>query len=296
MEIELKSLKKAYGTNAAVDNVDFTLKNGIYGLLGANGAGKTTLIRMLCGLLQPTSGETTFNDGLSPKYNQKDSVAGIGYLPQNFCCDPNFTVMDYLMYVSALKGIPLKEATRDIDELLAYLDLSDKRKMPMCKLSGGTRQRVGIAQAFMSKPPLIVLDEPTTGLDPLERIRFRKLLTELSVNRLILFSTHIVSDIEAIAAQIIIMGNGKFLKTGTAEEILLPLDALVWEDAITEQQLREIESMDDTIILNILNHTTGYFTIRYMSQYPLSTTAQRKDPRLEDGYVWYIRNSTGGTY
>ena len=200
MELKIQNITKRYRDKTAVDDVSITLTPGVWGLLGANGAGKTTLMRMLAGILRPSSGRILC-DGvevgtLGAAYREK-----LGYLPQEFGFYPEFTVQDYLEYMAALKGLPRTEAARQIDALLERVSLTEVRRKKIIKLSGGMKRRVGIAQALLNDPEILILDEPTAGLDPGERVRFRNLLSEFAQERIVLISTHIVSDVEYIAAE-----------------------------------------------------------------------------------------------
>ena len=195
MELSLDRLTKQYGRKIAVDCVSATLKPGVYGLLGANGAGKTTLMRMLCAVLESTSGEVLL-DGKEVTSMGADYRNVLGYLPQDFGYYPDLTVYDYMMYISSIKGLKMPFARKKVKQLLNQVGMEKFSKRKMKNLSGGMVRRVGIAQAMLNDPQILVLDEPTAGLDPNERIRFRNLISELSEERLVLLSTHIVSDIE----------------------------------------------------------------------------------------------------
>lgn len=212
MELNVDRLTKQYGSKIAVDRMSFNIKNGVTGLLGANGAGKTTLIRMLCGLLSPTSGDITYN-GNSVKSEAYRDV--LGYLPQDFGYYPEFTGREFLMYFCALKGLNKKAAKVRCDELLKLVALEDKANVKVKKYSGGMKQRLGIAQALINRPEILILDEPTAGLDPKERVRFRNLIEELGKTSIVLLSTHIVSDIEHIADHIIMMRSGQIIWEGS---------------------------------------------------------------------------------
>ena len=219
MELKMTKLTKQFGDFTAVDHMNLTMTNGVYGLLGVNGAGKTTLMRMICTLLQPTSGKITCN-GKDILKMGADYRKLLGYLPQEFGFYPEFTVKDYLLYIAALKGIRPVVAKKRVKELIAKVGLSKAANKKMKKLSGGMKRRAGIAQAMLNDPKILILDEPTAGLDPNERIRFRNLISELSEDRLVLLSTHIVSDVEYIANEIWLMKDGKLLHQGTADELI----------------------------------------------------------------------------
>ena len=211
MELCIDRLTKQYENKIAVDRVSLQLTNGVYGLLGANGAGKTTFMRMLCGILKPTSGTVTF-DGMD--VSSEEYRAELGYLPQDFGYYPDFNGMDFLLYMASLKGLTKTEAKRKSKKLLELVSLSDVAKKKIATYSGGMKQRLGIAQALLNDPKIIILDEPTAGLDPKERVRFRNLIKELGTESIVLLSTHIVSDIEHIADTVLMI-----VFNGSADEI-----------------------------------------------------------------------------
>lgn len=208
MELSIDRLTKQYQNKIAVDRISLRLNTGIYGLLGANGAGKTTLMRMVCGILKPTSGTITF-DGIDVSEERYRSM--LGYLPQDFGYYPEFTGEDFLLYMAALKGMRKPQARRKTVELLKLVSLHDVAKKKIKTYSGGMKQRLGIAQALLNQPKLLVLDEPTAGLDPKERVRFRDLIKDLGKDSIVLLSTHIVSDIEHIADDILMMKSGQLI-------------------------------------------------------------------------------------
>ncbi|MDE6749451.1 MAG: ABC transporter ATP-binding protein [Lachnospiraceae bacterium] len=208
MELVIDRVTKQYKNKIAVDRISVKLQKGVYGLLGENGAGKTTLMRMICGILKPTSGTISF-DGIDVKEESYRSI--LGYLPQDFGYYPEFTGQDFLLYMSALKGIEKPQAKRRAAELLQLTSLQDVAKKKIKTYSGGMKQRLGIAQALLSQPKLLVLDEPTAGLDPKERVRFRNLIEDLGKESIVLLSTHIVSDVEHIADTVMIMKAGQLI-------------------------------------------------------------------------------------
>lgn len=216
MELVIDRVSKQYKNKIAVDRISLKLDKGIYGLLGANGAGKTTLMRMICGILTPTGGTITYN-GID--VSQEEYRAVLGYLPQDFGYYPDFTGRDFLLYMAALKGIGKKEADKKVKELLELVSLADVAKKKIKTYSGGMKQRLGIAQALLNEPQILILDEPTAGLDPKERVRFRNLIAELGKESIVILSTHIVSDIDRIADRILMMNGGKLVFDGTREEI-----------------------------------------------------------------------------
>ncbi len=211
MKLTIDRVSKQYKNLIAVDRISVDLEKGVYGLLGANGAGKTTLMRMICGILKPTSGTITF-DGVD--VSEEAYRAGLGYLPQDFGYYPEFSAIDFLLYLAALKGIPKSQAKKKAEELLELVSLQDARRKKIKTFSGGMKQRLGIAQALLNEPKLLVLDEPTAGLDPKERVRFRELIEQLGKESIVLLSTHIVSDIEHVADEILMMKGGQLIYQG----------------------------------------------------------------------------------
>ena len=211
MKLTIDRVSKQYKNHIAVDRISVELQKGVYGLLGANGAGKTTLMRMICGILKPTSGTITF-DGIDVSEEAYRSV--LGYLPQDFGYYPEFNARDFLLYFAALKGIPRSFAVGRTEELLKLVGLQEVKRKKIKTFSGGMKQRLGIAQALLNDPKLLVLDEPTAGLDPKERVRFRNLIEDLGKDSVVLLSTHIVSDIEHIADQVLMMKNGQLIHQG----------------------------------------------------------------------------------
>ena len=208
MELTVRGLTKQYKDKCAVNRVNLRLTEGINGLLGANGAGKTTLMRMLCGILKPTAGSIAL-DGVD--VSSEDYRAVLGYLPQDFGYYPDFTGLDFLLYLAGLKGLSRSHAKRKARELLELVSLKDAGKKKIKTYSGGMKQRLGIARALLNDPSLLIVDEPTAGLDPKERVRFRKLIAGLGQDTIVLLSTHIVSDVEKIAGHMLMMSEGKII-------------------------------------------------------------------------------------
>lgn len=215
MELVINRLSKQYKNKIAADRISVTLHRGVYGLLGANGAGKTTLMRIICGILKPDSGTVSF-DGIDVSQEEYRSV--LGYLPQDFGYYPEFTGKDFLLYMAVLKGLEKPLAKRKADELLTLVSLQNVAKKKIKTYSGGMKQRLGIAQALLNEPKLLILDEPTAGLDPKERVRFRNLIETLGKESIVLLSTHIVSDIEHIADEILMMKEGRLIYCGKWDE------------------------------------------------------------------------------
>lgn len=215
MELKIDRVSKQYRNKIAVDRITLKLEKGVYGLLGANGAGKTTLMRMICGILRPTSGNIFFDD-MDVSIEEYRSI--LGYLPQDFGYYPEFTGMDFLLYMAALKGLPKRFAKKKSKELIELVSLKEAYGKKIKTYSGGMKQRLGIAQALLNDPQLLILDEPTAGLDPKERVRFRNLIEEYGKENIVLLSTHIVSDIEHIANEILMMKGGQMIYKGAWNE------------------------------------------------------------------------------
>lgn len=215
MELIADRLTKQYKNKIAVDRISLRLSEGVHGLLGANGAGKTTLMRMLCGILKPTGGSVTFQ-GLGAEAEEYRAL--LGYLPQDFGYYPDFTGTEFLLYMASLKGLKKVQAKRKTEELLQLVALQDASRRKIKTYSGGMKQRLGIAQALLNDPQLLILDEPTAGLDPKERVRFRDLIAELGKENVVLLSTHIVSDIEHIADTVLMMKDGQLIYNGRWDE------------------------------------------------------------------------------
>ena len=219
MQLTLDRLTKQYGSKIALDRINAIFEPGIYGLLGANGAGKTTMMRLICDILKPTSGEVTFN-GTNIREMGESYRAVIGYLPQDFGYYPNFTAMNFLLYMASLKGLNARYAKEKSLELLETLNLSEVKDKKIKTFSGGMKQRLGIAQAFLNDPQILILDEPTAGLDPKERVKFRNLISSFAENKIVILSTHIVTDVEYIADEILMIKNGTLLKKGAENDII----------------------------------------------------------------------------
>ena len=297
MQLVIQDVSKKFKDKAAVDQVSLELNKGVWGLLGANGAGKTTLMRMITGIIKPTSGQILY-DGVGAIQLGEAYRNVIGYLPQTFGYYPEFKVEDYLKYMSALKGLSTKTALSRIDELLQSLNLTDVRKKRISKLSGGMQRRVGIAQALLNEPELLILDEPTSGLDPGERIKLRNILSEFARDRIVLISTHIVSDIEYIATKNAVMKDGKIAAVGTTDELVQIMDGRVWECIIPDIMLGKYEVQSR--IVNVKNEAPGYLSVRYLSDNPNIPESHTVQARLEDLYLWLfpndgIEHENGGT-
>lgn len=221
MELILDGVSKQYKDKTAVEHLDVTLESGVIGLLGANGAGKTTLMRMICGIIKPSTGKISF-DGMD--VSEELYRDALGYLPQDFGYYPGFSGKEFLLYMAALKGLDNQDAKRKCEELLQIVGLEEVQKKKIKTYSGGMKQRLGIAQALLNNPKMIILDEPTAGLDPKERVRFRNLIAEIGKDNIVILSTHIVSDIEHIADRVLMMKEGKVIYDGKADEIHMDLE------------------------------------------------------------------------
>ena len=283
MELYIEHVSKQFKDLTAVDDISLQMTPGVWGLLGANGAGKTTLMRMIAGIMKPDSGKILY-DGISINDLKESYREVFGYLPQEFGFYPEFTVKDYLEYVSVLKGLTPKDSKRKINELLEQLTLSHVKNKKIIKLSGGMKRRVGIAQALLNDPEVLILDEPTSGLDPGERVRFRNLLSEFAHDRIVLISTHIVSDVEYIATQNAVMKGGKLLAKGTTEELVKLVDGKVWSTRIPMNRLQEYEWKLQ--VVNIRNEENGEISIRYLAEKPYTDDSRPVSPHLEDLYLW----------
>ena len=227
MEIKIQALKKNYGQKTALDNISLTIENGMFGLLGRNGAGKTTLMQILSTLREPTSGKVTFNE--IPLEDTRKIRPLIGYLPQEFSLYPDMSVLEIMRYLAALSNLPAEVQRQRIPDLLQRVNLWEDRGKKVRKLSGGMKRRLGIAQALLHDPQVLIADEPTVGLDPQERLRFYALLNEFSSNRIVIVSSHIVNDIETVCEKVAVLDAGKLLFTGTVEDLAQTAAGKVYE-------------------------------------------------------------------
>ena len=284
MVLSLDRLTKTFGNKVAVDHLSVEMQAGVYGLLGANGAGKTTLMRMICAILEPSSGEVLL-DGKDVSDMGADYRDLLGYLPQDFGYYPNYSAKDYLQYISVLKGIPRQEAERKIKDLLETVGLSDVSKKKIRTYSGGMKQRLGIAQALLNDPQILILDEPTAGLDPKERVRFRNLISSLANDRIVILSTHIVSDIEAIADRVFVMKQGQFVSQGSIRELVEEVQGHVWEIAIDPNETEKWETQTTVANLRREDHQT---VLRIISEDSPAAGAVQIPATLEDLYLYHF--------
>lgn len=283
MELRIDHMTKQFKDKRAVDDVSLTLTSGVWGLLGANGAGKTTLMRMVAGILQPNKGEIYY-DGVEIGTLGAAWRDVFGYLPQEFGFYPEFTVKNYLEYMAALKGLTRADTKKRICDLLELLTLSDVQSKKIVKLSGGMKRRVGIAQALLNEPKVLFLDEPTSGLDPGERVRFRNLLSEFAHDRIVLISTHIVSDVEYIATQNAVMKDGAIIARGTTEQLVQQIAGKVWSAHIQPEELPRWEHR--LRVVSLRNEEDGSIAMRYLAEKPEVPQSKHIEPRLEDLYLW----------
>ena len=289
MKLLLDNLTKEFGDFTAVDHINLSMTNGVYGLLGVNGAGKTTLMRMLCTLLKPTSGNIYCNGKDIFKMDSQYRNL-LGYLPQDFGFYPEFSVKDYLLYISTIKGIRPVVAKKRTIELIKKVGLTKVADKKLKKLSGGMKRRAGIAQAMLNDPKILILDEPTAGLDPNERIRFRNLISELSEERMVLLSTHIVSDIEYIANEILLMKEGTIVNEGTLEEIINSMPEKVWNCLVPQTVVSKLTEKYKVSNMKAYQHEVE---LRIISAEKPCETAVYVVPTLEDVFLYYFGEKVG---
>lgn len=282
--LEIDGVSKRFGDFYAVKNIQLQLEQGVYGLLGANGAGKTTFMRMICTLLNPSEGEIRY-EGVQVERAGEQYRKILGYLPQEFGYYPQFTAEEYLLYIAALKGLKENYAKAKTKELLALVSLEKVKKKKIKTFSGGMKKRLGIAQAMLNDPKVLVLDEPTAGLDPKERIRFRNLISEMAENRIVLLSTHIVSDVENIANEILIMKDGRIQAAGSVEELTEKLQGKVWKCLMTHEEAAEVERKYP--VCNRKKEEGGIL-LTMISEHKPGGNAVTFSPSLEDVYMYYF--------
>ena len=289
MEIVIKNLSKNYGRKAALKNVSVTIHSGMYGLLGRNGAGKTSLMRILATLSVPSGGEVSMN-GISIKETGKIREI-IGYLPQDFSFYRNMSVYDAMDYLGLLSNLPDKIRKERLASLLEQVNLKENMRTKIKALSGGMRQRLGIAQALLHDPQILIVDEPTAGLDPEERIRFRNLLSEFAEDRIVILSTHISSDVEASCENIGVLDNGKMIWNGATEELVKQAEGKVYLISAGKKQDKIIR--EKYTVLNIIASGSGT-QYRVLSETLPEEKHILQDPTLEDGYMYLLRQTDGG--
>lgn len=288
-ELILTDVLQKFKEKEAVRKFNYTFESGVYGLLGENGAGKTTLMRLLSGILQPTAGTITCDHipilEMGAEYRRL-----LGYLPQDFGFYENFTAIRFMKYMAALKGLPKEYADTRIDELLNLVDLDSVKSSKLRTYSGGMIRRIGIAQALLNEPEILILDEPTAGLDPKERVRFRNIISSLGKNRTVLLSTHIVSDIEYIADNILIMKQGELITNGTESQITENVNGHVWKCLVTEQ---EMQSLNEEYIVSNLKNCKEMIELRIVSEKKPIEDAIPVQATLEDAYLYHTQKCGG---
>ncbi len=284
MKLVFENISKLYGDFPALSGINLSLDNGVYGLLGPNGAGKTTLMRIMTDLLKPSTGRVLL-DGKDIALLGADFRRRLGYLPQDFGFYPNYTAEQYLLYIARLKGLSKFEAKKQTGDLLEMVGLYEKRNQKMKGISGGQRQRVGIAQALLGDPDILVLDEPTAGLDPEERIRFRGIISNLSRQKTVLLSTHIVSDLEAVANVMILLKKGQVLTVQKPHDLLHELDGMVWTVSVPCENERDFA--EKYPCSNIM-HDGEISVLRMLSREKPHNDATPERPNMEDMYLYHF--------
>lgn len=285
MELQLQHLNKHYGTKYAINDINTTLTSGVYGLLGPNGAGKTTLICMICGVLKPTSGKIRL-DGKTIEELGEHYYSHLGYMPQNFGFYPDFTAREFMRYMAAVKGLDKKEAKTRTEELLELVNLHDVADKKIKSFSGGMKQRLGIAQAELNAPNILILDEPTAGLDPKERVRFRNLISDFAKEKIVILSTHIVSDVSYIADTILMMKDGTFLLQEPMATVTDCINGKVWELLVDDREAAEYNRRFS--IVN-LHHEDGKVRLRIIHDTAPEANAMTVPPSLEDLFLYYFQ-------
>lgn len=280
--IEIKNITKRYGKKIAVDNISLELGEGIYGLLGPNGAGKSTLINILVTALSPTEGEVLYN-GIDIRNKKSGYLRDLGFLPQNPRFYKNYTAEEFLKYMAALKNVG-GDLNKRIDQLLEFVNLSDEKENKIGTFSGGMIQRIGVAQAMINDPKIVIFDEPTAGLDPKERIRFRNLLSEISKNRTVILATHIVPDVEYIANRVILLNHGKILKNETPHKLMQSIEGNVW--GLTAE-VDKIESYITRFNISNAYREDEIYKLRIVSDEKPHENAEKISPTLEDVFLYY---------
>ena len=285
LTMRIEGVGKQYnGRNWGLRDITLDIGAGVLGLIGPNGSGKSTLMRILSTITKATTGVVLWN-GKDIAKTPDDLRNVLGYLPQDFGVYPNLTAIEFLEYMAAIKGLDSKSAERRIDELIQVVNLVEAAKRPLGGFSGGMKQRVGIAQALLNDPQVLIVDEPTVGLDPEERVRFRNLLSDLSGERIVILSTHIVSDVESTATRIALMNKGQLLRECAPEQLLTELESKVWEWMVTSDELLALKQRH--IVSGTIRRSDGV-QVRVVSEKQPDPNAQRVHPNLEDAYLYFV--------
>ena len=289
MRLTLERLSKQFKNRIAVENVNAELTEGIYGFLGANGAGKTTLMQMICGIVAPTSGEVKLNGKNVTEMGEQFRDL-LGYLPQEFGYTPGFTAEDFMLYIASVKGLDPRYARRRTRELMKLVSLEGDMKRKIRTFSGGMKRRLGIAQALLNDPKILIMDEPTAGLDPKERAYFRNVIAEMAQDKIIIISTHIVSDIEYISDQVILMKKGRFILQGTTEELTAEAEGMVWSCRVPVREWAAFENSHTVVNSRNLGELVE---ARVISPERPCADAEQAEPTLEDLYLKCFSDELG---
>lgn len=289
MKVNMNNIYKNFGKKEVLKDVSLSMGNGVYGLLGPNGAGKTTLIRILAGVVRPTKGQVLL-DGVDRESNTEQFRDKVGYLPQDVNFYDDFTGIEYLQYIATLKDLPSRQAEQKIEELSDKVGLSGDLSRKCVDYSGGMKRRLGIAQALLNDPAILILDEPTAGLDPYERIKFRNIISAFSKDKTVLLSTHIVSDIDNIAREIIMINDGRVGGMQTSKHYVNMVNGKVWDVRISAEELLEFQK--NAVISNVIP-MGDEMEVRVISDHKPTEGAICLDPNLEDAYL-YLYNYKGG--
>ncbi len=280
MEIKAENLTRKFGAKRAIDDLNFTLPEGVYGLLGDNGAGKSTLMRILVAIDHQSNGKVTL-DGRDIFQMNDDYRNLVGYIPQDFEVYPAFTAREFLEYMGALKGLSKRELKNKVPEVLQFVNLEDVGDKKVKTFSGGMKRRAGIAQAIINDPKILIFDEPTAGLDPHERIRFSNIISEMGKDKIILFSTHIISDIEAITTQVIILNRGKIQKQGNVQKLLAQIEGKVFTEEMDNARLAAFKTKNRIVRIR---QEGNLVSVRYLGEGGPGATGC--EPTLEDYYIY----------